>query len=848
MSFRATDRDVQDHSRAIEAPREPETKASVLRPQAAGKFLWVSAEKFYVRGVTYGTFRPNGQGDEFHDAAKVQRDFALMAANGFNAVRTYTVPPRWMLDLAQEAGLRVMIGLPWEQHIDFLADSTRPRAIAERVRTAVAGCAGHPAVLCYAVGNEVPATIARWLGRRRLEKFLHRLYLTAKEADPDGIVTYVNYPSTEYLELPFLDLACFNVYLERQETLEAYLARLHNLVGDRPLLMAEIGLDSRRHGELGQAASLEWQVRSSLAAGCAGAFVFAWTDEWYRGGFDIEDWDFGITTRQRQPKPALNAVREAFAEVPFPKDIPWPRVSVIVCTHNGSRTLGECLTHLTHLDYPDYEVIVVDDGSTDRVPAIASEFNVRLIRTQNRGLSSARNTGLAAATGQLVAYIDDDAYPDPHWLKHLSSTFLTASYVAVGGPNLLPPGDGATAECVFNAPGGPNHVLLTDCEAEHIPGCNMAFGKKALEAIGGFDPQFRAAGDDVDVCWRLQERGWKIGFNPAAVVWHHRRNSVRAYLKQQLGYGKAEALLERKWPDKYNAGGHIRWGGRIYNASGAPLFGQRTLIYHGLWGTAPFQTRHETEMSWLHHLPSMPEWLLVIAGLGALSFLGILWPALLGVLPALLIAIAVSLFQAWAGTSRSCGTRVARPWHRKNHCRALTFSLFLLQPLARLWGRVRHGLVLGLSRKLHGFCWPLPARAEVWFEQWQSSDDRLKALESTIRSRGGVTTHGGDYSRWDLEVRGGLLAAARVLMAVEEHGAGKQLLRFRFWPAFQRHTLGMVGVLVLLTALAGWEGELGVALLLGLLALFLGTRMILESGSAMAVIRSALAPEHLRKP
>src|SRR5204863_144550 len=77
----------------------------------------------------------------------------------------------------------------------------------------------------------------------------------------------------------------------------------------------------------------------------------------------------------------------------------------------------------------------------------------------------------------------------------------------VGGPNSGPPGDGPIAECVARAPGGPVHVLVTDREAEHIPGCNMGFRKSCLEAIGGFDPQFRTAGDDVDVCWRLQERG-----------------------------------------------------------------------------------------------------------------------------------------------------------------------------------------------------------------------------------------------------------------------------------------------------------------------------------------------------
>src|SRR5205085_10877477 len=101
---------------------------------------------------------------------------------------------------------------------------------------------------------------------------------------------------------------------------------------------------------------------------------------------------------------------------------------VVVCTFNGAGTIRECLDGLASLDYPDYEVIVVNDGSWDRTAGIVEAFvdlhGFRLISTDNRGLSSARNTGLEAATGPIVAYIDDDAYPDPHWLRYLASTFL----------------------------------------------------------------------------------------------------------------------------------------------------------------------------------------------------------------------------------------------------------------------------------------------------------------------------------------------------------------------------------------------------------------------------------------
>src|SRR5262249_33103756 len=155
--------------------------------------------------------------------------------------------------------------------------------------------------------------------------------------------------------------------------------------GDRPLVMSEVGLDSRRNGEETQAKVLDEQIRTIFAGGCAGAFVFAWTDEWHRGGHEIEDWDFGLTTRSRKPKPALESVGKALKEIPFSKDFPWPTISVIVCTYNGSKTLRQCLQGLKALTYPGFEVIVVNDGSTDNTETIAKNSGFRVITTENFG-------------------------------------------------------------------------------------------------------------------------------------------------------------------------------------------------------------------------------------------------------------------------------------------------------------------------------------------------------------------------------------------------------------------------------------------------------------------------------
>lgn len=811
------------------------------RPIVRGKFLYVGDEKFWIRGTTYGTFHPDAHGNEYHSPETVERDFALMAENGLNTVRTYTVPPRWLLDTAQRYGLRVMVGLPWEQHITFLDDPERARAIEERVRLGVRACAGHPAVLCYAIGNEIPAAIVRWHGSQRVERYLERLYWAAKAEDPEGLVTYVNYPTTEYLQLPFLDVVCFNVYLETQERLASYLARLQNIAGDRPLIMGEIGLDSRRHGEEAQAKVLDWQVRTAFAAGCAGAFVFAWTDEWYRGGHEIADWDFGLTDRQRCPKPALTAVCNAFAEVPFPKDLSWPRISVVVCSYNGARTIRDCFEGLLRLEYPNFEVIVVDDGSTDATAAITRQYGFRLISTENRGLSSARNTGMQAAMGEIVAYIDDDAYPDPHWLTYLAATFMATDYVGVGGPNLAPPGDGRIADCVANAPGGPVHVLLSDQEAEHIPGCNMAFRKTALQAIGGFDPQFRTAGDDVDVCWRLQQQGWTLGFSPAALVWHHRRNSIRTYWRQQQGYGKAEALLEKKWPEKYNVAGHSSWAGRLYGKGVPQMLGwYRGRIYQGTWGSALFQSIYQPAPSLFTSLPLMPEWYFVVGSLAVLSALGLLWSPLLWALPLFLLAAGVLLVQAGVNAVRASFTSVSHfglPWLG---LWGVTTLLHIMQPLARLRGRLRHGLTPWRWNPVQGVVWPWPQVSIMWHEQWQSATERLQHVETALRTGGNTVVRGGDYDRWDLEVRAGLLGSARTLMTIEEHGAGKQLIRFRSWPKCSKKGLALIGLCAALAVGSAVDQAWPSAIILGFGVVLLASRAFQECAGALATILHAL--------
>lgn len=811
------------------------------RPEVHGKFFRVGEEKLYLRGVTYGPFAP-GPDREPYDPGRTRDDFAQMARAGVNVVRLYTPPPLWLLSAAAEEDLFVFAGLAWEQHVTLLDDRRRARQIVERAREEIAARAGHPALLAWAVGNEIPAPIVRWHGANAVRSFLERLYDAAKDADPGAAVTYVNYPTTEYLELDFLDFVCFNVFLEQPGPFEAYLHRLQNLAGDRPLVLAEIGLDSGTHGEQAQAATIDSQVTGAFAAGCAGAIAFSWTDEWHRGGAEITDWHFGLTDRDRVPKPALSRLSAAFASAPLELGTKAPRVSVLICTFNGARTLSETCAAVTELDYPDVEVIVVDDGSTDGSAAIAARHGARVISTHNRGLSSARNTALAAATGEIVAFIDDDAMPDPHWLTYLVDTFARTDFVAVGGPNLPVPGDGAVADAVAASPGNPIHVLVGDREAEHIPGCNCAFRTQNLREIDGFDPQFQTAGDDVDVCWRLQDRGWQIGYSPAAVVWHHRRRTVGGYLRQQRGYGRAEAILERKWPARYSAGGHVTWRGRIYGeavprrATG-PL---RWRIYHGVWGTAPFQSLYEPARGDMNAFILVPEAYLAI-GLGALLVaVGALWTPLLLLAPVLiLLAGALAVRAVTAAASARFPTRGLSAGQRAKR-RVLTALLHVVQPLVRLEGRLRNGLSPWRGFTRMGAAVPVARRLERWSEHWVDPSDWVRSFERDITAAGAVVRRGGDFDRWDLETRGGVFAGVRVATVVEEHGGGRQLVRMRCRPTWSKPALAITLLLLALAAVAAIDGAAIAAIVLALLGAALGLRTLSEASSALALTARVL--------
>src|SRR5262249_24997917 len=183
----------------------------------------------------------------------VRQDLAAMGGAGINAFRTYHFPPVWLLELADEHGLEVFVDIPLRKHLCFLESAAAQAEARAAIHEAVKSGQSHPCLFAYSVGNEIPPDVIRWHGARRVERFLAELADVARQADPEGLVTYASYPPTEYLDLNPFDFVTFNVYLHDRETFARYLCRLQHLVGDKPLLLAELGMDTLRHGEQAQA-------------------------------------------------------------------------------------------------------------------------------------------------------------------------------------------------------------------------------------------------------------------------------------------------------------------------------------------------------------------------------------------------------------------------------------------------------------------------------------------------------------------------------------------------------------------------------------------------------------------
>jgi len=767
-------------------------KKLAMRAPASGPHS-PCADPFSLQGISYGPFKP-GRMDEC-----VAADFATIRSLGFNTVRLYELPSDAVLAAAKDNGLKLIVGIPWTDHVDFLREKKLRTEIQATIRAAAQRFGNDDTIAALLVGNEIEKTLVRWMGPEKVKRFIESLIDIAHEAAPDCLVSYATYPSTEYLIPANADVVAVNVYLEDRSVFEKYLLRLQNLAGHKPLVITEFGLDAAQHGEPKQAEVRQWFAAACHRNGVAGSVWFSFTDEWFRGGEELTGWCFGIVDAGRKARAAAKPSAEVFSdqclvsESPITNhqslNTPSLRLSVVVCTRNGSATLGPCLAALGRQTYPNHEIIVIDDGSTDSVPQIAQSFDfVRYQRQEPSGLSVARNFGASIATGEIIAYTDDDCVPDVDWLQQLALAFDDPQWIAAGGPNIPPPPRNRIEAIVAHAPGGPSHVLINDEEAEHLPGCNLAIRKTALDQIGGFNPIFETAGDDVDVCWRLRDTGGKLRFCPGAFVWHHRRFTVRAYLRQQRGYGHAEAQLMKVHPQRFGPLGGARWRGLIYGEPGASLPPTEGSIFHGPYGTGAFQVIYSSGTAF-----GLWDWLSGVLWVALALFLLVLKVPWLSVT---LVAIACVM------AARRINGHALKSWRDK----ALLWLLALLQPIVREWARLLGMIKLGARPSFHPHLPDIlpPSRPRKWSRRdreiafWSESsvgrDKLLHEIREILIQRQYVVRDDDGWRWFDLEVYPQEYNSVSIITATEYHGCAKMLTRVGI---SYRYSRGYNGLLLL---------------------------------------------------
>jgi hypothetical protein len=314
------------------------------------------------------------------------------------------------------------------------------------------------------------------------------------------------------------------------------------------------------------------------------------------------------------------------------------------------------------------------------------------------------------------------------------------------------------------------------------------------------------------------------------------------FWRQQVNYGRAEALLERKWPGRFNDAGHPSWAGQIYDAGRAWLGPWRARVYHGVWGGAPFQRLYESRLAAWPSLLALPEWHLVVLAFAAAALLGRAWAPLSIATPLLALSLALVLASALLGARDALHRRplplVVQGLPRLRIV-VMVAVLHWLQPIARLRGRLRGGLSPWRHRVAAKLAWPRLRQWAVWTASSKTPEDHLTALHRSLSAGGSVPMQGDAYDRWDLGVRVGPTGVARLLMAIEDHGSGYQYVRVRWWP--RPRPLAIAGALALavLAVVASLDHAWLVAAVLGVAAASVAALTLHNTAAAQAALQEA---------
>ena len=722
-------------------PTIPDSIQNVI---AHGKFLSRAGHKFFFKAMRLPDVSATL---DFGQKLKVRKRLDDLKAAHTTGLVLSEAQAQPLLDLAAQSGLVAMLELSITP--EELLSRRGWKAVVSRIAHTSHVFSKHPALIGYILDCPVSQDQLRAGGLENARRRLRSIISIIKDRAPEAIATIKLRPETRALTVLEEDFLYGEIPALEPIEIRDFVVALHNLAEARPVVI-EFADASPGQDEA---------VAVAFGTGAAGVVAppvpAPVSKDWL--GVKL------LRASDVMPFVTLNGTCP-------PPPARMPMVSVVICAYNAERTMRPCLESLRKLDYPNYEVVIVDDGSRDRTAEISLDFpEFRLIRQSNKGLSVARNVGMQAARGELIAYTDSDCVVDPHWLTLMVRSIVENDFDGCGGPNYAPHEDGWIEACCAASPGAPCHVLVAQDRAEHLAGCNMVFSKGALLKIGGFDAQFTAAGDDVDICWRMLDADFKLGFCPAAFVWHFRRNTIKAYYGQQRGYGRAEALLYPRYPERFNVMRQIAWRGTIPGLARTIPGGNRQRV---MWNTtAGEQSLFEPSLTLAGVLPQTFEYTVF-------SVIALVISIVMGwtVIPA---AAMLALGPIWA---------LYYGWHaplEKSHesfrARLLIAYLAYTGPMIRTITRykTRAKALTGLGaqetiRQRPSIDWlRRSVKLAYWNEEYVTRDNLLDRVVKLFARTGHAAIVDPGWNDFDLEVRPSPWTRVELKTADEEHGGMK---------------------------------------------------------------------------
>lgn len=240
----------------------------------------------------------------------------------------------------------------------------------------------------------------------------------------------------------------------------------------------------------------------------------------------------------------------------MPESTEW-KISVVVPVYNGGRTIRATIEHLLRQSLQADEIIVVDDGSTDETAAILGSFGnrIKVLSKTNGGPASARNAGVRASVGTLIAFTDSDCFPDENWLREMVKGFHSLTIGGVGGI-VCGVADGLIGEYI-DFHGWMNPHRASDGSVLYLVTANACFRSEVLVRASLFDERFHnAGGEDTELSIRLRNFGCEFALVDSAIVRHRHRQNIRDYLKNIANHGEAQFILERLWPQQTSKANH----------------------------------------------------------------------------------------------------------------------------------------------------------------------------------------------------------------------------------------------------------------------------------------------------